>query len=595
MPAKDVVYESGGHLFVDRTDHNEKTVTRHLGKATFITEVFKVFETDEIYLELEFDYLGEKQKVIIPRAELKKSELIKYAAKGLNVNDSNAYYVIESITKQEENGDPPITIHQGIGWDIKVSDSGKTKDVFKGYNALGMKSTYNGKLPIKPKGKIEDLQEFVKEHVNGSPLSLAFAIGLSAVVVGLLGDILQCENLVVHFSGDSSIGKTTAARLAISVGSLPSFHVKHSLLNDYDGTENALLATLAGNKGYPTCFDEANMNNSKDFSRFIYRLASGREKKRLTRDATQKETESYLTTIISTGEKKLTKDSNQNTGKEIRVLQFSDIPWTNSAEHAETVNTFIVQENYGWGILHLAKYMLKIGKKAVLEKYESNRKVFIDKSLVKDTFTSRMSIRYAFILTAIELANECMKLELPYDYILDLLLKNEAETVDSRDIAQKAYDYLLEQTNVNIDKFTLADAGVDEVPVYRDVWGTRVPQKQPNIYDGKKCTLIIYFAKEKFRELLTKGNFEEPSVIIKKFKQKQWLDHDSDRDTRHRKIIKSGTAIDVYGVRIFEEPEEGQNEDTKPNTKRKPAKKTKSELYKDAEKEPLSAIFEDDD
>lgn len=559
MPTKHEVNDDiSGNLFIKSIDHNKKFVTKFIGKAVYIKKIYKVFETGSIQLELEYDYLGAKENLVIPREDLKKNKLLEYADKGLPVNESNAFYIIEFINMQE-TGNTPKLIHQNVGFDILEMQSDKTKPVFKGYMALGMESTYNGKLPIKPKGKFKDLQKFVKKHINGSPLSTAFAIGLSAAIVGFLGDSLQCENLVVHFSGDSSTGKTTAAKVAISTGSLPSFKNKYSLLNDYDGTENALLASIIGNRGFPACFDEANMNDSKDFSKFIYRLASGRGKRRLTKEGLQKEIETYLTTILSTGEKNLTKDSNQNTGKEIRVLQFSNVAWTQNAAHAETVNTF-VQNNYGWSLLYLAKHLLKIGKEEAMQRYEKNREIFIEKSLVKDNFTNRLSGKHAFILTAVELSNECMGLDLPFDYILNMLLENEAETTDSRDLAQKAYDFLLEQANVNIDKFTLANTGIDEVPAQRDVWGIRVPQKQPLIYDGRKCTMIIYFAKEKFKELLGKGHFEEPSVVIKKFKQKQWLDHDSDRDTRYRKIINRGSKIHVYGIRIFDESVDEANE-----------------------------------
>ena len=116
----------------------------------------------------------------------------------------------------------------------------------------------------------------------------------------------------------------------------------------------------------------------------------------------------------------LTKGSNQNTGKEIRVLTFASIPWTSDAKHAETVNAFI-KNNYGLPLLYLAKHMLKLGLDEVMERYEKNRVTF-----------------YAFILTATELANECMDLELPYDAILDTLLDHEVNTMDTRDMAKKA-------------------------------------------------------------------------------------------------------------------------------------------------------------
>ena len=576
------------------SSQNAFTQIKKFGIAPKLTNIFKEFESKFIIFKLTQTYLGEEVEFLIPRENaLKKSGLLPFASQGLNVNDANVYFVID-LLRQLEGVDPPLIIHKGIGFDVMETDEGILVPIFKGHKCLGgLESEYQGKLPIKPKGKFKDFQLFCKNHINHSPLALAFAIGLSSALVGFLGDKLQCDCLVAHFSGDSSTGKTTAAKLAVSTGSMPSFHAEHSLLNDYDGTENALLATLLGNKGFCCCFDEANMSASKDFSNFIYRLASGRGKRRLTKDGTQKDIETYLTVIISTGEKNLTRDSNQNTGKEIRVLTFDSMAWTEDAAHAETVNAF-VKDNYGWPLYYLAKYLLKLGLDKVMECYEKNRMIFLEKSLVKDNFTSRLSSKYAFILTAVELANRCMKLELPHEVILETLLEHEAQTMDSRNIEQKAYDYLLEMYSVHNDRFNENDSytgfGVKKPPTPKEMWGKAVLQNEPYLFvDERKCTEIVYFAKERFRDLLKKGNFEEPSVVIKKLKQRLWLDHDSDRDTRTRKITSGGASIDVYALRVFENPNCGDEKEIQERMqktrdavmearKKKPAKKAKKKF-----------------
>lgn len=555
MPTSYTVYDDNGDLFIDTFDHNGNTSTQNFGKATYLSNVWRVLEDGSIVLELTYEYMGLTRKLPMPRGDLKKSELLKYAEQGLNVTESNAKFLIDFITVQENaRTKPPDVIHEGVGMAVYEDEAGNKKDIFKGYRVLGakLKSEYTGKLPIKPKGTLKSYKAFAEKHINNSPLSLAVAFGLSAIVVGFLGDVLHCESLIIHLSGESTTGKSTATRVAVSMASLPSFFAEHSLMNTFDGTENALLATLLGNMGFPACFDEADANDKTDKSQFIYRLASGRGKRRLNKDGKQKDIQIYRTTILTNGEKRLTANSNQNTGKEIRVLSFDNIPWTASAAHAEAVNRFVQEECYGVPIVHLARYMLKLGKQEVLERYESNRKLFAERSRVNDNFTERVAGKYAFILTAAELANECMELGLPLDAILDTLIDNEADTQDNRDIGQKAYDFLMEQFNVNIDKFTFSDTAEDEVPGHRDVWGTSILQRQPATYASGKCISIVCFAKEKFHELLKKGGFQEPSVIIKKFKQREWLDHEGDRNTRRRKITKSGTSIDVYALRVFE-------------------------------------------
>ncbi|MCL1846151.1 MAG: DUF927 domain-containing protein [Defluviitaleaceae bacterium] len=569
MPTSYTVHDDAdGNLWAEISDHRNNTSMQYLGSPTYLSNVWRVLEDGSIILELEYEYMGITQKIKLPRGDLKKSELVKYASQGLNATESNAKYVVDFITLQEaERDEPPKLIHRGVGMDVFKDDTRKGKHIFKGHRAIGVKSEYIGDLVVKPKGTLEMFKAFAQKYIIDNPLSLAVAFGLSAIVVGFLGDRLQTESLVIHLSGESTTGKSTATRLAVSMGSLPSFLEPHTLMNTFDGTENALLATLLYNFGFPACFDEADANDRKDLSQFIYRMTSGREKKRLTKEGHQKATVTYRTTILTNGEKRLTANSNQNTGKEIRVLSFDSISWTKSATHAETVNHFVTEECYAVPIYYLARHMLKLGINEVLKRYEANRKLFISRSLVNDSFTARASGKYAFILTATELANECMDLCLPFETILDALVQNEAETQDNRDIAKKAYDYLMEQFNVNIDKFSLASPTIVHHPITgsvklsessatREVWGIRIPQNNKPMFNGNKCIMNVCIAKEKCEELLRKGGFQEPKVVFKKFKERQWLDCENDRYTRTRKIKESGTAVTVYAIRIFEAKED---------------------------------------
>ena len=325
---------------------------------------------------------------------------------------------------------------------------------------------------------------------------------------------------------------------------------------------------------------------------FVYKIAQGRDKQRLTREGKARPVDTYRTTIISTGEKNIVQENTQFTGEANRVLTFNQIQWTTSGEHAKAVEAF-VHNNYGLPLVYLVKHLLKLGLDESLAIYKKNRELYLEKSLVKNTFTDRLSSKYAFVLTATELANECMGLDLPFDYILDMLLQNEASTMDSRDLAQKAYDYLIEQANVNMDKFSsewkgLSHDDMKDLPKVKNPWGKRSHQRVNQFtLDGRQCTTIIYFAKGKFDEILMLNNFEEPSIIIKMFKQRQWLDHDSDRNTRTVQIAMGGERIDVYALRVFGVDEPDELDDAPRKTfavtnpkKRIPTKKLKSKATK---------------
>lgn len=279
--------DTQGRLWVKLEDHNNNCIKKYLGGAVYVKKIYKVIDDfNRIELLLEFDYMDETIEYQMPRKNLTRRELLKLSDLGLDINDFNAKYYAEFIQMQEVNK-RINNIHANIGW-----DSIKGKEIFKGYKALGVKSAYVGSLDITPKGDKDSFSAFVNEYIKDTPLTLAMLMGLSATLVGYIGNNVGYANAVYHLYGDSSTGKSTSAALAVSMGSNPIFG-ENSLMRTFDATENMILKLLVGNYGFSITFDEASMFPSKDFSRFIYRMASGTEKGRLTREGQLKQLGSY--------------------------------------------------------------------------------------------------------------------------------------------------------------------------------------------------------------------------------------------------------------------------------------------------------------
>jgi hypothetical protein len=514
----------------------------------------EIHETNEVLLVLEYDYNGRMVTTTLPRGNLKKSVLLDYAKEGMDVFEHTVITLIKYLQWQEESIEP-LTGHKNVGWDIYIDDDGVKCDFFKGYKGLGYASEYLGDFIIKPEGKKREYQDFISKHILGTPLELAVAVGLAAVLVGFIGSEVECDNLFVHIFGDTSSGKTTFGVVAVGMGSKPEFKGQ-TLARRYNGTENALLQVMVGNTGLPVCFDEAKEAKIRDFSSFIYSIESGTEKLRLDRDASVRNVGEYHTSIVSTGEFSLSDDSERATGKEIRLQQFGNIVWTRSAKESELIKGFF-RKKYGTPCALLALHLLKIGREAAIQCFTRNREKFIRHSRVMDTFTERLSIKYGMILAAAELANEAMDFNLSHDAILEMLIQNELETSECRDIAQIAYDYVLGQINIfYCDHFALLifTNKMEIVPPKKETWGLRVIHKPLKKINKKKCYLTVYVQKDKMLEILLKGNFKDISVIIKKWKERDLLDYEAGRNTRFRKISQTGTKVHVYGLRVFDNP-----------------------------------------
>jgi hypothetical protein len=562
------VSEENGYFGIVTELKGKKVSFSPLGRCVYINDITEVHETNDVLLNLEFDYNGRAVHIMLPRGDLKKNILLDYAKKGMDVFEHTANALIEYIQLQEEKI-IPMTGHKYIGWDSYFDENGEKKPFLKGYKGIGYESVYLGDLKIKPTGQKKDYQDFISEHILGTPLQLAVAVGLSSVLVGFIGPEVDCDNLFVHVFGDTSTGKTTFGLVAVAMGSKPEFKGQ-TLARRYNGTENALLQAMVGNTGLPVCLDEAKSAKIRDFSSFIYSLESGTEKMRLDRDASVRSVGEYHTSIVSTGEFSLSDNSERATGKELRVHQFGNIAWTRNAEESETIKAFF-RKNYGLPCVLLAKYLLEIGQDTAIECFNRNRQKFIDSSKVKDTFTERLSIKYGMILATVKLANEAIGMELSYKTILEMLIQNEMETAATHNIGQIAYDYVLGQINIHADHFSSLTpncfnaAPELDAPKYTDVWGVRVRHNPPKKIKKKECLMTIYVQKDKLEDILREGHFKDVSVIIKKWKDCNLLDHEGDRNTRYRKITPVGTQVHVYGIRVFNN---SQNDPVKSKAKR---------------------------
>lgn len=95
------------------------------------------------------------------------------------------------------------------------------------------------------KGSKEVYEQFLKETVYPVPsLSLALAIGYSAVLASKLNKDFDIGTIVVNFCGASSTGKTTAEQLLVSPFGCPQISNRKGLCRNFFSTDNALFSRL---------------------------------------------------------------------------------------------------------------------------------------------------------------------------------------------------------------------------------------------------------------------------------------------------------------------------------------------------------------
>lgn len=483
----------------------------------------KVVETGEIYLDIEYLYRGEPGVIEMPLGDMNRSGILKYQKYGLGVSDMNKDQILKHLINEEAEA-PMVSSHVSVGWD-EVNDA----YVFKHHKGYGLNSCYVGNLAIKPKGSYGNWLEMVEAQVLGHvPLELALVMGFSAPLVGLIGRDVGAEQLIIHLFGDSSVGKTTATRLAISTFGSPD-EGEHGLFGTWNATDNAIAAKVRGNNGLPVALDEASMSNCRDFSAIIYRLHMGKDKDRLDKNSELKENGTWSTTIISNGEHSLVGHSLQNTGLRVRVQEFGNVPWTRTASQAETINR-IVLNNYGQAGPRFADALRQMGSESVLQRFREVRDNWLTNLGTKDKLSTRISAAMAMLVTTASLANELLGFHLDVDGIQAYLMQVEANSVGERQLAERAYAYVVDQFNQHRNCFNMydEDEGSQISAGMADIW------ERCRVRDGE--VFEIELISEKLRSALREGGFEDPNTVLAQWKQRNMIDCDADRYTRKRKV-----------------------------------------------------------
>lgn len=146
-----------------------------------------------------------------------------------------------------------------------------------------------------------------------------------AVCCALAGPLMRpagIESGGFHFRGASSVGKTTALKVAASVWGRPSF------MQRWRTTDNALEATAVQHCDCTLILDEIGQVDGKVVGDCAYLLANEQEKNRNTRGGMNRKRRTWRLLFLSSGEKSLASHMEEAgrrvmAGQEVRMV---DIP-----------------------------------------------------------------------------------------------------------------------------------------------------------------------------------------------------------------------------------------------------------------------------
>lgn len=452
---------------------------------------------------------------------------------GFGTTPKNKYDLAEALNGQAYNM-PTERVYKDVGL-TKFND----QLVFQGAELVAKNNNNLGSLiadsryDLKPRGNLKSWIEMFKNHIQGTDkLELTVALGVSGVVFRYLFDQgIDLINPIVHYSGDSSTGKTTAAQLALSVAGNPAKN--KGMYHSWNNTDNAFFSIIKGNYGVPLLFDEVSSYRGRNISQLVYQLADGNPRGRADKDGNLRKQADAATIIFSTGETNVTehKTNSRNTGVGVRILEFEGAV-TKSAYQSQEIKKTITH-NYGQILPLIAKELIDSEPSDIVEIFDDHYKKLSSKLKNSSSVVERITNFYAAILTSVTAFNETMKSVselnlnnidlINVENIQALLVKYEQSSSQSRDIAEEVYEALLQYLIQNQHKIS---SGRHEYGRTRETIGHYEPTE--NVFRYKNSSegikrFNIKLLKTEFDQFIHSHQFEGTKKIQSALSDKGYI------------------------------------------------------------------------
>lgn len=529
------IKDSGIYYAVNK-DGN--VVLNKVCEVVFIEKTIENIDTNEVIIKLTYKYKNKYKSLILSMDVLKPNKLLELLRFGVSIPPEDekllGRYLLK-LVQQVENE----CIYSNVGWhkDSQGNLQYRLNEAISNQTA-SVVAVNNPDAPnfnLKCSGTVQAWVDMCKEEVIGNThLEAMLCFGFSAPIVGYLYRTTSYQDtLVIHAVGDSTTGKTTAGKLAVSPFGFPDSR-DNGIFRTWNGTTNAIIRSLGGNFGVPLVLDEVSMIRNRNISSELYTIASGEDKARLTNDIEQRDRPKWSTTIISTGEKSIFSKASNNAGLRVRVIQFEGITWTSSATNADNIKA-VISQNYGCAGVEFGKYIFSKGINIIDERMEYwyNRCL---NEIPNSSFKDRVAYKFAIIMTGGDIANQALQLGINLDKVLEFLIENEKNNIPDRDLAEKAFYDVIETIIENMSKFAIREMSFFP----KDYWG--------KIETTSQCYKVI-FLKNKLESELIKLGYEDSKVVIRAWKERGYLLTEKDKTT-NRLVVNKNKRETVYVLKV---------------------------------------------
>lgn len=484
-------------------------------------------------------------------------------ASRIPISYTHTYYELDGTLKPEAEVKEIIPylmhLHSSVGWF-------KSNDMIDFFAHISLRkdkkvSKYSGDLKIEPHGSWDVYRKMLEECVIGHvEMEAMLAVGASATVLGYMNYFFDANlyNPLVYTYGTSTTGKSTMAKLVASLGACPDKKTGVAFFMTFNSTLNSLLKKVGNNCGYPAVIDELSMNTYRDISNFIYALADGSDKDRLTRGGDEfQDTNSFMTTFLMNGESSILNKCNGNEGLRCRVLEFANIVWTPDAETADSIKA-VTKNNYGFLVPMIAEKLINsFDDDQWYDKMMSWQKKFrkdAENKCMWGSVVERIAKMLSLYLVSAEIFSEVTGLQLSYDEIYNFFFQNVIEPqAQDNNIAERTYDAILQHMGIHKEMYEYWSDGYNGSPsLNANQLGIKIElfnyiEKDGNIFDR-----LLFIPKENMRLVLDEAKLTDINVAMKALNDKGLLNTDGGRHLTSKRRVSS-EVVRGYTIRLFQD------------------------------------------
>ena len=446
-------------------------------------ERLKNLETGEEQIKLAFKRNGKWEEIIVPKTLVTSANrIVALSGRGIAVTSENAKLLVRYLSDVENMNEKYIGVQYSsskLGWIRGGFLPYDTEIIFDGDSRF--KQAFES---IQEHGVRERWYEHVKELRATGRIELKFMLAASfaSVLLPILGGL----PFFVDLWGETEGGKTVSLMLACSVWANPD---ESSYIGDFKSTDVALEARADFLNNLPMMLDDTSKTSERirdNFEGFVYDLCSGKGKSRSDKELGIRRENRWRNVILTNGERPLTSYVTQG-GAMNRILELEcgERVYQNPQLTAD-----ILKKHYGFAGKEFVEAVKELGPDAIREIQAGYQAQLRD-----DEKMEKQSISLSIVLTADRIATDYLFRDGQY-----IPLEEAKRVLISRDELsenERAYEYILSEVEININKFKPDSFAGD----YKgEVWGC--------IENG-----YVVIQPNAFARICEKGNFSKKSFL----------------------------------------------------------------------------------